>query len=70
MTGPEHYRAAEDLIGELEHFGEHLKPEAAIAVLVKALTHAALAHTAATALLDPEMGYLPEVAAKWHEVAA
>ncbi|WP_101784262.1 hypothetical protein [Nonomuraea indica] len=55
MTGPEHYREAERLIGAVTHRGL-LEPGDHSGVLALAQVHATLALAAATAILGPVAG--------------
>jgi hypothetical protein len=75
MTGPEHYREAERLLGMAHHFtyGDGGDPVAGAALAAEAQAHATLALTAATAMQaavdgsEPGMGS-PEYAA-WYQAA-
>ena len=49
MTGPEHYKTAEDLIGGIEDHGGDFTPEGRADVIALAQVHATLALAAATA---------------------
>lgn len=73
MTGPEHYREAERLLGEAGHQGAEgviwVRPEN----LAAAQVHATLAHTAATAMgsavEDDIAGLTVEEREAWFAVA-
>lgn len=54
MTGPEHYRRAEQLLREVRD--GHQEGTDVAAILAAAQVHATLAHTAATALYSHEDG--------------
>ena len=58
MTGPEHYRAAERLADQANHFtyGDGADPVVGAALAAEAQVHATLALAAATALNDDEGG--------------
>lgn len=63
MTGPEHYRRAEQL-AEQAHV---VDPEYAAYLVAKAQVHATLALTAATAMM-PTVGNEGQTAAEWRKV--
>lgn len=67
MTGPEHYREAERLVGDAHHwsYGDGNDPAVGAALAAEAQVHATLALAAATALTDPEAETGPEWAVRW-----
>jgi hypothetical protein len=74
MTGPEHYREAEKLIGQAENFrieangdwrDDATSHQVADALVARAQVHATLALAAATALT----GYLPTEAGTTDEIS-
>ena len=65
MTGPEHFRAAEKLVDQMERGQADWEPAAAIAQV-----HATLALAAATALNDAETGLRGPAYEAWRKVAA
>lgn len=68
MTGPEHYRAAEEDMAAMN--GK--SPEGVQALLARAQVHATLALAAATALCQPdERGYISaDLYNAWHQAGA
>jgi ABC-type uncharacterized transport system ATPase subunit len=52
MTGPEHYRKAEELLGQAEELLKSDEPAAGMWAVEQAHVHATLALAAATALRD------------------
>ncbi|EYT83961.1 hypothetical protein CF54_04175 [Streptomyces sp. Tu 6176] len=58
MTGPEHYREAERLLGMAHHFtyGDGADPVSGAALAAEAQAHATLALAAATAMSAPVDG--------------
>jgi hypothetical protein len=74
MTGPEHYRTAEQLADKAHHFtyGDGADPVTGAALAAEAQVHATLALAAATALLpfcDPDSGVEDFDLAAWRETA-
>lgn len=80
MTGPEHYREAERLLGMAHHFtyGDGADPVAGAALAAEAQAHATLALAAATAMQAPvgdaeddeDRGYIEDAhsASELHEM--
>ncbi len=74
MTGPEHYREAERLLGMAHRFtyGDGADPIVGAALAAEAQAHATLANAAATALNDnsPDEGGMPlEDYRAWQQAA-
>ena len=72
MTGPEHYRAAERLADQANHFtyGDGADPVVGAALAAEAQVHATLALAAATALNDAQGGMTIRERREWLSVAA
>lgn len=71
MTGPEHYREAENLLKALEEASEQgggLEAATVMAILAKAQVHATLANTASDALYTPD-GLPERIYNEWMNVA-
>jgi len=69
MTGPEHYRAAEQLVAEHEAIKSHGLYTITPTRLTIAQIHATLAHAAATALGGPRNGMRTGTREEWASAA-
>ncbi|MEU7855233.1 hypothetical protein [Nonomuraea sp. NPDC049141] len=72
MTGPEHYRKAEELLADAEDPNRVANHEDRLKLILAAQAHATLAHAAATALLAPlsiEADYSDDDYMAWGKVA-
>lgn len=73
MTGPEHYRQAEELLGQLRKaqssMSSSVSPERVAAVMAEAQVHATLALAAATAMNDAESGMSIPDYQEWDKAA-
>lgn len=71
MTGPQHFKAADDLLGEADEQFRHGNDEIARYLVSRAQVHATLAHAAATALCQPDAAGMvaPDEFQAWHRIA-
>ncbi|MFI6639985.1 hypothetical protein [Streptomyces sp. NPDC050504] len=67
MTGPEHYREAERLLGQAHHwtYGDGGDPVVGHALAAEAQAHATLALAAATALSEPTRSAFRATIPEW-----